>query len=255
MKPETRVGVVVLADVIAIRMLYPDWRSIAAGLRDPGAWIARAGADTVVSTLAATALWVVCVWLGLALLSVLAGALPGTAGVIARSFASAAVPAILRRAVAGTLGVGILVAPAAALASPVPSPTSSARSASPALPSPLPAPSWPSARAGSAQPTIATPGWPSTAEPIPRPPGGTGPPAARDDRRQPPAANESVVVRPGDSLWVIAAARIGRPASDDQVAVAWPRWYVANRVEIGSDPNLIKPGQILHAPRPAEGSP
>jgi len=54
---------------------------------------------------------------------------------------------------------------------------------------------------------------------------------------------------------VIAAARIGRPASDDQVAVAWPRWYVANRVEIGSDPNLIKPGQILHAPRPAEGSP
>src|SRR6476469_4859364 len=236
MKHATRVGVVVLADVIAIRMLYPDWRSIAAGLRDPGAWIERAGADTVVSTLAATALWVVCVWLGLALLCVLAGALPGPAGVIARSFASAAVPAILRRAVAGALGVGILVAPAAGLASPVPSPTSPARTASPA------------------QPTIATPGWPSTAEPIPRPPGGTAPPAARDDDRQPPVANESVVVRPGDSLWVIAAARIGRPASDDQVAVAWPRWYVANRVEIGSDPNLIKPGQILHAPRPAEGS-
>src|SRR5258705_14014480 len=127
MKPETRVGVVVLADVIAIRMLYPDWRSIAAGLRDPGAWIARAGADTVVSTLAATALWVVCVWLGLALLSVLAGALPGTSGVIARTFALAAEPAILRRAVAGTLDAGILVAPAAARASPVPPPTISAR--------------------------------------------------------------------------------------------------------------------------------
>src|SRR4029077_11188146 len=266
MKLATRVGVVVLADVIAIRMLHPDWRSIASGMRDPGAWIERAGADTVVSALAAAALWVVCVWLGLALLSVLAGALPGTAGMIARSFASAAVPAILRRAVAGALGVGILVAPAAALASPVPSPTSSARTASPALPSPLPAPSWPSARAGSAQPTIATPGWPNTA-PIPRPPDATTPPAARDDRRpathpapresrrNPPAANESVVVRPGDSLWVIAAARLGRPASDHQVAVAWPWWYVANRVEIGSDPNLIEPGQILHAPGPAEGSP
>ena len=56
-----------------------------------------------------------------------------------------------------------------------------------------------------------------------------------------------------DSLWVIEATRLGRPASNDQVAVAWPRWYAANRVEIGSDPSLIRPGQILHTPRPAEG--
>lgn len=255
MRSPVRVGAVVLADVTAIRILYPDWRFIAAGLRDPGSWIERAGADTVVGTLAATALWVVCVWLGLASLVVLAGALPGTAGVIARSLGNAAVPAILRRAVAGALGVGILVAPAAALASPSPSPTSGASSAGAASMSPLPAPSWPSASAASAQPTVAmTSGWPSNAERVPRPPGGAAPPAARDGRRQPPAANESVVVRSGDSLWVIAAARLGRPASDDQVAVAWPRWYAANRAEIGSDPNLIRPGQILHAPDPAEGS-
>jgi resuscitation-promoting factor RpfA len=255
MRPPIRAGTVVLADVTAIRILYPDWRSMAAGLRDPGAWIERAGADTVVGTLAVTALWVVCVWLGLASLAIFAGALPGIAGVIARSFANAAVPAILRRAVAGALGVGILVAPAAALASPIPSPTSSTGSAGAALTSPLPAPSWPSASAGSAHPTGATTsGRPSNAEPAPRPPGGTAPPAPRDDHRQPPATNESVVVRPGDSLWVIAAARLGQPASEDQVAVAWPRWYEANRAEIGSNPNLIRPGQILHAPDAAEGS-
>ena len=254
MRSLTRVGAVIVADVTAIRILYPDWRSIAAGLRDPGEWIDRAGADTVVGTLAATALWVVCVWLGLASLAVAAGALPGTAGAIARGLANAAVPAILRRAVAGALGVGILAAPAAALASPIPSLTSSSSSAGAALTSPLPAPSWPSASAGSAQPTVATTsGSPGNAEPAPRPPGGSAPPAVRDGHRQPPAANESVVVRPGDSLWVIAAARLGRPASDDQVAVVWPRWYAANRIEIGSDPDLIRPGQILHAPDPAGG--
>ena len=246
MKSAIRVGSVVLADVAAIGTLYPDWSSVTAGMREPGAWIERAGADTVVGILAATGLWVVSVWLGLALLVVLAGSLPGTAGAIARTLANVAVPATLYRAIAGVLGIGILAAPAAALASPVPSPTSSASSV-------RAAPSWPSASAGSAPPTVATPGWPTDAKPVPRPESGTAPPAAQDDRRKPPAANESVVVRPGDSLWVIAATRLGRPASNDQVAVAWPRWYAANRVEIGSDPSLIRPGQILHTPRPAEG--
>jgi nucleoid-associated protein YgaU len=254
MRSAIRVGSVVLADVAAIGMLYPDWRSIAAGTRAPGDWIERAGADTVVSTLAATAMWLVSAWLGLALLAVLTGSLPGTAGAIARTLANVAVPATLHRAIAGILGLGILATPAAALASPVPSPTSSASSVSAASTSPLPAPSWPAASAGNPQPTVASPRWPTNAEPVPRPESGTPPPVARDDRRKPPAANESVVVRPGDSLWMIAATRLGRPPSDDQVAGAWPRWYAANRAEIGSDPNLIRPGQLLHAPRPAEGS-
>ena len=253
MKSQIRAGVLVLADVAAIRMLYPDWRHIAAGVRDPGAWIERAGGDAVVSTAAATALWLVAIWLGLALLAVLAGSLPGTPGAIARTVAEAAVPAILHRVIAGVLGVGVLAAPAAALASPGPSPTSSVSSVSATLTSPLPAPSWPTA-AGGARPNGATPDWPSNAEPTPAPGGATAPPAAQDDRLQPPAVSESVVVRPGDSLWVIAATRLGRSASDAQVAVAWPRWYGTNRIEIGSDPNLIRPGQILQSPRPAKGS-
>ena len=151
MRSAIRVGGVVLADVSAIGVLYPDWSSVAAGMREPGAWIERAGADTVVGTLAATGLWVVSVWLGLALLAVLAGSLPGTAGAIAQTLANVAVPATAHRAIVGVLGIGILAAPAAALASPVPSATSSTNSVSVAPTSSLPAPFWPSAPAGSAQ--------------------------------------------------------------------------------------------------------
>jgi len=74
MKSAIRVGSVVLADVAVIGTLYPDWSSVTAGMREPGAWIERTGADTVVGTLAATGLWVVSVWLGLALLVALSPA-------------------------------------------------------------------------------------------------------------------------------------------------------------------------------------
>jgi nucleoid-associated protein YgaU len=55
-------------------------------------------------------------------------------------------------------------------------------------------------------------------------------------------------VQPGDSLWLIAARRLGPDASDEQIAANWPRWYAANRAAIGDDPSLIEPGQVLHAP-------
>jgi nucleoid-associated protein YgaU len=68
-------------------------------------------------------------------------------------------------------------------------------------------------------------------------------PAARS-----PAATASVVVGPGDSLWTIAARHLpaGHTAAD--VARAWPRWYAANRAEIGADPGRIRPGQVLQVP-------
>lgn len=59
------------------------------------------------------------------------------------------------------------------------------------------------------------------------------------------------VVRPGDTLWGIAAAdlqRTGSGTSTWQVAEHWPRWYAENRDLIGADPNLIIPGTILRAP-------
>lgn len=62
------------------------------------------------------------------------------------------------------------------------------------------------------------------------------------------AAAVSVVVRPGDSLWSIAARHLPPGSSADDVARAWPRWYQANRAAIGDDPDLIVPGQTLTAP-------
>src|SRR5699024_96266 len=58
----------------------------------------------------------------------------------------------------------------------------------------------------------------------------------------------SYLVRPGDTLWGIAAAHLGPGADDAQVAAAWPRWYEANAETIGTDPDLILPGTRLTAP-------
>jgi nucleoid-associated protein YgaU len=61
-------------------------------------------------------------------------------------------------------------------------------------------------------------------------------------------------VRPGDSLWGIAARHLPAGASAGRIDAAWRQWYAANRSVIGGDPNLILPGQHLIAPT-TEGSP
>ncbi len=59
---------------------------------------------------------------------------------------------------------------------------------------------------------------------------------------------DSVVVRRGDNLWRITAQELGPDASDAHIAARWPKWYSANRLTIGPDPNRILPGQILERP-------
>ncbi len=56
-----------------------------------------------------------------------------------------------------------------------------------------------------------------------------------------------MVVR-GDTLWDIAAARLGTNATNPEIAAEWPRWYAKNRELIGSNPDLIFPGQRLLPP-------
>lgn len=62
----------------------------------------------------------------------------------------------------------------------------------------------------------------------------------------------SVVVRPGDSLWLIAERAIGPQRGGDPAAVdaAWREWYRTNRAVIGEDPDVILPGQRLAPPHP-----
>ena len=75
-------------------------------------------------------------------------------------------------------------------------------------------------------------------------------PAQRMPVQAPPAVGSGleVVVKSGDSLWSIVADALGPYSSDVDVALNWPSWYRANQETIGSDPNVIFPGQILHAP-------
>lgn len=70
----------------------------------------------------------------------------------------------------------------------------------------------------------------------------------RPARRTEPATQRQVVVRTGDSLWAIAATELGPEAGDAAIAARWPQWFAANAGLVGPDPDLIQPGQILHAP-------
>jgi nucleoid-associated protein YgaU len=67
-----------------------------------------------------------------------------------------------------------------------------------------------------------------------------------------PTTSATVVVRPGDSLWSIAADHLPPDAPAATIATAWPQWYTANRERIGHDPHLIHPGtRLLLPPDPA----
>lgn len=56
-------------------------------------------------------------------------------------------------------------------------------------------------------------------------------------------------MRRGECLWDIVARSLGPGASQQQIAAEWPRWYAANRLRIGADPDLIHPGLRLVVPK------
>ncbi len=94
---------------------------------------------------------------------------------------------------------------------------------------------------------------PSAAAPPPAPIRVLADPAGSARPPDPTPRTERVhVVRPGDTLWDIAAAalagRDGIPPTSRRIAHYWPRVYAANREVIGDDPDLIHPGQRLRLP-------
>jgi hypothetical protein len=151
---------------------------------------------------------------------------------------------------------------------PVDKPTETPRQPAERPPSDRPTPSRPAGSPTPDRPAAGSAGWPldssfgtSSADPAPTPaapagstttdPIGPGQPAAPSRTAAPiPAgsARPTVPVRPGDSLWRIAGAELGPAATDQQIAIAWPYWYRANRQLIGRDPNLLRPGTRLNRP-------
>lgn len=68
-------------------------------------------------------------------------------------------------------------------------------------------------------------------------------------RPAPPAGRDRIhTVRPGDTLWEIAAADLGGRPDNGRVSTHWPRIHALNRAVIGADPHLIQPGQELRMP-------
>ena len=61
-------------------------------------------------------------------------------------------------------------------------------------------------------------------------------------------SGERVTVMAGDTLWDLAAAQLGSLATSTEVAELWPRWYELNRLVVGPDPDILLPGQILVVP-------
>jgi hypothetical protein len=250
-----------IADAVTLVRLFPRWPELATDLTAPHGWVARVGADRAAATVGSAALWCLALWLGIGLAALLVTTVPGRTGHRAAQIARRVLPAALLRVVAGLAGLSVLIAPVAAgakAARQVPGTASAGRAMA------LQAPGWPTdpgavprARVGwptDEPPTAHPPATPARL-PTPSPPTAPAPRAHNDDhsggadvRPEPPAPDNSVLVRPGDSLWLIAARRLGPDASEAAIAQAWPRWYAANAQAIGTDPSLIRPGEVLAPP-------
>jgi nucleoid-associated protein YgaU len=228
-------------------MLVAGWLwGIAADAGQAAAGGAPVRADEVLTAVVASAAFAGTAWLALGTLLELLSLVPGVIGSAARRVTDLITPRLLRRLVGAVLGVGLAagVLPGASVARSTgvvhvaPSPPDPAFA-------PLPDPGW----SAPADPPRTAPGrgW------VPRPPVVRAHPDVRVLSPAPPAGRHGdapveVVVRRGDSLWSIAAQHLGPDASDAQIARAWPAWFESNRGVIGDDPDLLRPGQVLHAP-------
>jgi hypothetical protein len=239
-------GVVTAAAVLA---LSPQWSDLSRAARDPAGWLTATGTDEAVAALAGLIIWLLAGWVALALtLSVLA-AFAGSGADACRRFAEAMLPRSLRSLLITATATSLIVGPAASagasptalVAGPTPAKAVATATAAAAAADPIP---WPV--------TSPAPGPPAIK---PLPPAKAQGPGRLDQVRPHPAVEPRVTVRPGDSLWLIAAHRLtesGTPSEAEQIEEAWPRWYQANRSSIGEDPDLIRPGLTLLAP-PSEG--
>jgi resuscitation-promoting factor RpfA len=256
----------VCGDGGAIGLLRPRLGLLAAHLQHPHAWVTAAGADRALAQLSSAALWFAAVWLAVGLLAGVAASLPGAAGRCVERVGRALLPRAVRGLIAGSAGLGVLLAPVAVGASTPTGPAGPTGTAtSSGQPASVPAPAWPISPAGtppsepsvSPAPTTASvpaPIWPSSTGPTPAAPAiGSTPkqaPAPAPHATRPATASPAhgVDVRAGDCLWLIASRRLGPAASAADVAAEWPRWYAANKAVIGADPAVIRPGEVLQPP-------
>ncbi len=223
--PTARLGRAAARAVLAVTALTPVAVLLAV---TPATWRAAtepgADAGALLAGLAAAVGWAVTARLLVTTLAVALAAVPGAVGRGCGRVAMAWSPALARSLVRAALGAAVVTGPvlaqAAAWADQPPYPTLDRVITEPVTAPAPTAPAIPPAVAG---------GHPSRA----------------------PGSGHVVVVRPGDTLWGIAAAHLPAQHSDAEVAQAWPAWYAANRQSIGPDPDRIIPGTQLVPPSPS----
>lgn len=257
--------VLVAIDTVVLCRLVPSLGQLTHDVRAPHAWVATAGADGAASTAAAALIWLVALWLALGLLASLSAALLGRENGLLDTCARRITPALMRKLVSASVGASIALAPAVAAAAPgyttlgQPTAASSVIGAGTGSPpstavtgrlTDLPSPSWPlDAAAASSDPSPPDGSrGPTSSGTNPTPPPVVAAPVLPLDPERDTPTDGSVVVKPGDSLWLLTAQRLGPSATEEQIAVGWPYWYRANRRVIGRDPNLLRPGEQLTAP-------
>lgn len=216
----------------ALAWMTPPPAVLVETLRQPEVTAEAAGIDVVVLAAAGAACWLALTWLVVALAASAAASLPGRCGSVAGRVAGATIPPSARRLVALAVGFAVIATPGVTPATASPLPPSQVSTTTPDL-------DWPVTSGPPVTPVNQASRKPSTpAEPR----------AVRS------AAD--VVVQPGDSLWSIARQHLPAGGDDSQTAAEWPRWYAINRAVVGSDPDLLLPGQRLHPPvNPPGGQP
>lgn len=241
------VAVLTIGGWVLIRLGSLPWLRI--DWSDPRGWLARSEPDAALAALARSAGlalvgWVVAGSL-IYLVARLGGIRPGSIrwlsiGPIRRAVDTLLAGSLLLATVTPSLPARAGVADTATVTAP----------AETVLPGYIPFPAgeaYPPPRPEKDHPPASRPGPPPT--------GRTGPggdPGADDE----PA---TVVVRPGDNLWKLAARHLertgGGPVPAPDVAPYWRRVVEANRNRIRSgDPDLIYPGEEIVLPRISPGS-
>ena len=195
--------------------------------------------DMWVGRLAACGAWLAVLWLTLGFLVAVIAAVRGSAGDLWERLATRIAPAAVRRA--AQFAAGSLLMSGTVVAAGVPAVADSLSPPTPVV-SELPDLDrrfLPGAETTEGEAT-ALPTSPNARQP--RSPG-----AHPADAEHHPAPHV-VTVGAGDTLWDIAADRLGQDATTADIAAAWRRWFVANRQVIGDDPDLIYPGERLAPP-------
>lgn len=232
---------VLAVGAVALVRTGPSPRETATALTHLQDTVNRLGTDGAVSLLGGALIWLVLVWLLLAVGLVLAAELPTPLGALAGTIADIAVPITLRRALAVTLGLGAVTGTLGGVAAAAQVPHAAVATTgvhTAPLTADLDWPTEPPSAANSA------PGLPTAIS--------STRPAAATRTGESDAAPHGITVRSGDSLWSLSARGLGPDASDAQVQAGWHRLYRDNRDVVGTDPSLIEPGQHLRPVDPPD---